>query len=182
MMRHGLMAHALIVALLLVGCAKAPGTATDGTSAPTGTATAGGSRTPDGGAPGSSTPLSGSARVAPKDYGTTRDLDDVHFSYDKYEIDAEAAKILDGTAAWLKSNADRLVLIEGHCDERGTSEYNVVLGERRAKATMNYLVAHGVTARRIAIISYGEERPMCTQHDEACWAKNRRAHFMLKRG
>ena len=75
---------------------------------------------------------------------------------------------------------NNLVLIEGHCDERGTNEYNLALGERRAKATMNYLVSQGVQAARITIISYGEERPLCTEKTEACWARNRRAHFLTK--
>ncbi len=69
---------------------------------------------------------------------------------------------------------------EGHCDERGTNEYNLALGERRAKSTLNYLVAQGVQASRITIISYGKERPACTEHNEACWSKNRRAHFLTK--
>ena len=81
---------------------------------------------------------------------------------------------------WLKSNASNLVLIEGHCDERGTNEYNLALGERRAKATMNYLVSQGIQANRITIISYGEERPVCNEKTEACWAKNRRANFLVK--
>jgi peptidoglycan-associated lipoprotein len=72
------------------------------------------------------------------------------------------------------------VLIEGHCDERGTNEYNLALGERRAKSTMNYLVSQGVQASRITIISYGEERPVCNEKTEECWAKNRRAHFLVK--
>jgi peptidoglycan-associated lipoprotein len=71
------------------------------------------------------------------------------------------------------------VLIEGHCDQRGTNEYNLALGERRAKSTMNYLVAQGVQASRITIISYGKERPLCTEKTEACYAQNRRAHFLL---
>ena len=83
-------------------------------------------------------------------------------------------------AAWLKSNPGNLVLIEGHCDERGTNEYNLALGERRAKSTMNYLVAQGVQASRITIISYGKERPVCTEHNEGCWSNNRRAHFLTK--
>ncbi|PYM40725.1 MAG: hypothetical protein DME12_14595 [Candidatus Rokuibacteriota bacterium] len=69
---------------------------------------------------------------------------------------------------------------EGHCDERGTNEYNVALGERRAKSAMDYLVSQGVRANRITIVSYGEERPLCTEHSEACWSKNRRAHFLVK--
>jgi peptidoglycan-associated lipoprotein len=107
-------------------------------------------------------------------------LKTIYFDFDKYDIRPGDAKTLDGDAAWLKSNADNLVLIEGHCDERGTNEYNLALGERRAKATMNYLVAQGVQASRITIISYGKERPTCTEHSEACWAQNRRAHFLVK--
>ena len=107
-------------------------------------------------------------------------LKEIYFDFDKYNIKPEAAKILDGNAAWLKANASNLVLIEGHCDERGTAEYNLALGERRAKAAMNYLVAQGVAANRITIISYGKERPVCTEKTEACWAKNRRDAFLTK--
>jgi peptidoglycan-associated lipoprotein len=105
---------------------------------------------------------------------------EIHFDFDKYNIRPEDAKILDANAAWLKSYASNLVLIEGHCDERGTAEYNLALGERRAKSTMNYLVAQGVQASRITIISYGKERPLCTEKTEACWARNRRANFLTK--
>ena len=107
-------------------------------------------------------------------------LNDIYFDFDKYNIRPNDAKILDANAAWLKSNPANLVLIEGHCDERGTNEYNLALGERRAKSTMNYLVAQGVQASRITIISYGEERPVCSEHNEACWSKNRRSHFLTK--
>ncbi len=89
-------------------------------------------------------------------------------------------RILDANAAWLKQNTNQLVLIEGHCDERGTNEYNLGLGERRARATMNYLVAQGIQASRITVVSYGEERPVCTEKNESCWAKNRRAAFLAK--
>ena len=112
-------------------------------------------------------------------YVATANLRDIHFEFDRYEIRPEAAKTLDESAQWLKGNKAQ-VLIEGHCDERGTNEYNVVLGEQRAKATMNYLVSHGVDARRIAVVSYGEAKPQCQQHNAACWAKNRRAHFLFK--
>jgi len=107
-------------------------------------------------------------------------LNDIHFDFDKYDIRSADTKILDANAAWLKTNANHLVLIEGHCDQRGTNEYNLALGERRAKSTMNYLVSQGVQASRITIISYGEERPLCTEANETCWAKNRRAHFLVK--
>jgi len=115
----------------------------------------------------------------PSEFSENANLKDVFFDFDKYDIRPGDAKILDTDAAWLKSN-NNLVLIEGHCDERGTNEYNLALGERRAKSTMNYLVAQGVQASRITIISYGEERPTCTDHTEGCWAKNRRAHFLVK--
>jgi peptidoglycan-associated lipoprotein len=107
-------------------------------------------------------------------------LKDINFDFDKYEIRPGDAKILDANAAWLKNNARNLVLIEGHCDERGTQEYNLALGERRAKAAMSYLAALGVQAGRITIVSYGAERPLCKEQGEACWAKNRRAHFLIK--
>ena len=113
------------------------------------------------------------------EFAANPNLKDIHFDFDKYDIRPGDAKILDGNATWLKAN-DVLVLIEGHCDERGTNEYNLALGERRAKATMNYLVSQGVQANRITIISYGEERPLCTEKNEACWARNRRAHFLSK--
>ena len=122
----------------------------------------------------------GPARPAPSDFVAAPELRDVHFDFDRYAIRPDDAAILDRNVGWLKANASDLLLIEGHCDERGTNEYNVALGERRAQATLNYLVAHGVAARRITIVSYGEERPQCAEHSEACWSKNRRAHFLVK--
>jgi len=118
-------------------------------------------------------------RPAVKDFTAVSDVVDIHFDFDRYDIRPGDAKTLDGNARWLRSNND-LVLIEGHCDERGTPEYNLALGDRRAHSAMNYLVAQGVRANRITIISYGKERPLCTEHDEACWSKNRRAHFLVK--
>src|SRR5262249_26469347 len=116
----------------------------------------------------------------PKDFADTANLRDIHFDFDKSNIRPDAARILDANAAWLRSNGNMLVLVEGHCDERGTNEYNLVLGERRARATMNYLIGHGIAQDRLSTVSYGEERPLCTEHNEACWAKNRRAHFRVK--
>jgi len=118
--------------------------------------------------------------VKPSEFAPNPNLKTVYFDFDKYDIRPNDAKTLDGNAAWLKANANNLALIEGHCDERGTNEYNLALGERRAKSTMNYLVAQGVQASRITIISYGKERPVCAEHNEACWSKNRRAHFLTK--
>jgi len=114
------------------------------------------------------------------EFRTIDALKDIHFDFDRYDIRTDAAKVLDADAAWLNDNARTLVLIEGHADERGTNEYNLVLGERRAKTTVDYLVSHGVQGSRITVISYGEERPVCKERTEACWAKNRRAHFLVK--
>ena len=121
------------------------------------------------------------ARPAPpKEFRANDALKNIYFDFDKYNIRPGDAKILDASAQWLNSNAGYLLLIEGHTDERGTNDYNLALGDRRAKATMNYLVAQGVKSDRITIVSYGEERPVCTEHNEACWARNRRAAFLIK--
>src|SRR2546430_17302771 len=103
-----------------------------------------------------------------------------HFDFDRYDIRPGDTTILDASAAWLRANAGTLVLIEGHCDERGTDAYNLALGDRRAKAAMDYLVSRGIQADRITTLSYGQERPVCREHTEACWAKNRRAAFSVK--
>ena len=125
------------------------------------------------------------ATVAPRpklaEFATAADLHDVYFDFDKYDVRPGDAKILEANAKWLNANAGYLFLVEGHCDERGTDAYNLALGEKRAKATLNYLVAQGVAANRATIISYGKERPACTERSEDCWAKNRRAHFTAKR-
>jgi peptidoglycan-associated lipoprotein len=81
---------------------------------------------------------------------------------------------------WLRDHAETLVLIEGHADERGTNEYNLALGERRARAARDFLVERGIAAERISIVSFGEERPACTERTETCWAENRRANFLIK--
>jgi peptidoglycan-associated lipoprotein len=120
------------------------------------------------------------APARPADYTANLAVEDVFFDFDKSNVRTGDAKVLDASAAYLKANPDQLVLIEGHCDERGTNEYNLALGERRAKSTMNYLVSQGIEARRISIVSYGKERPVCVERTEACWAKNRRAHFLTK--
>jgi peptidoglycan-associated lipoprotein len=194
---HVTIASLLVFGVLLAGCAKRPATTQAAAPAPTGAATSspGGGPTSQPAAlapPGSGETRGGtgpstgpstatpSARPSPKDFVAVDDLKDVFFDFDKYDIRPPDAKILDANATWLKSNPNHLVLIEGHCDERGTNEYNLALGERRAKSTMNYLVSQGVQASRITIISYGEERPSCTQKSEDCWAKNRRAHFLVK--
>ena len=116
----------------------------------------------------------------PKEFGANTALKTIHFDFDKSEIRSGDATTLEASAAWLKDNPNVLLLIEGHCDERGTEEYNLALGDRRARATMNYLMAQGVRGDRISMISYGEQRPVCTDHNETCWAQNRRAEFLVK--
>jgi peptidoglycan-associated lipoprotein len=107
-------------------------------------------------------------------------LADIHFDYDSHAIRPEAAHLLEGNAEWLRTNPDGLVLVEGHTDERGTGEYNLGLGDLRARAAMLYLIAQGVPAERMVAISYGEERRACPERTEACWARNRRVRFLIK--
>lgn len=107
-------------------------------------------------------------------------LKDILFDFDKANIRDDAKPNLADDAQWLKANPAAVVAIEGHCDERGTAEYNLGLGERRAKATMDYLVAAGIDPKRIKIISYGKERPFMLGHDESAWKWNRRAHFVVR--
>ena len=110
---------------------------------------------------------------------TTDKLKDIHFQYDKYDIDEKYRSILRENADYLKANPTAIIEIQGHCDERGTNNYNIALGERRAQSTKMYLVSQGVGARRIHTISYGEERPACFDSKEECWFMNRRTHFRI---
>lgn len=106
-------------------------------------------------------------------------LQSVYFDYDKALLTDEAKRTLNENAVWLKANAQARIVVEGHCDERGTSEYNLALGDRRAKATRDYLVATGVDGNRLRTISYGKERPLDPGHDESAWRVNRRAQFTI---
>jgi peptidoglycan-associated lipoprotein len=104
---------------------------------------------------------------------------DVRFDFDSYTLSTEAKSVLDKKAAWLRDNAGIANKIEGHCDERGTTAYNLALGERRANTAKQYVSALGISATRMATISYGEEYPIDPGHNEAAWAQNRRAHFTV---
>src|SRR5574340_15761 len=104
---------------------------------------------------------------------------DIMFDYDKYDVKASYKSELQAVGEWMTKNSSAKVSVEGHCDERGTNEYNLALGDRRAKAVRDYLVSLGVSSSRIESISYGEEKPVCTEQSEECWAKNRRAHFVI---
>jgi peptidoglycan-associated lipoprotein len=192
----------LIVAVLAlaVGCAKRPvGSETKpaGTSAPAPTvavppppepsvvqesssssATAGG-RATDVPIP-ATPPAAGGGRPSPSEFRDSEALKDIYFDFDKANIRPDAATTLMANAAWMKENPRSSILIEGHCDERGTTEYNLALGQRRAQSARDFLVAQGIPGGRIAMISYGKERPSCTESTESCWARNRRAHFLVK--
>lgn len=109
-------------------------------------------------------------------------LRDVFFAYDSWTISEDGRQALSRDAEWMKSNSSAQIKVEGHCDERGTSAYNLVLGEKRAKAARNYLVELGVGANRLSVVSYGKERPSCDEHTEACYQQNRRGHLVLKTG
>ena len=109
-------------------------------------------------------------------------LRDVFFAYDSWTISEEGRQALSRDAEWMKSTPSAVVKVEGHCDERGTSAYNLVLGEKRAKAARNYLVELGVSANRLSVVSYGKERPSCNEHAESCYQQNRRGHLALKAG
>ncbi|MXX85650.1 MAG: peptidoglycan-associated lipoprotein Pal, partial [Acidobacteria bacterium] len=109
-----------------------------------------------------------------------QNLADVYFAYDESELTDASRSALQANSAWLqRPYVSATIQIEGHCDERGTVEYNQALGERRARAAYDYLVSLGVPDSRLEMISYGKERPQCTESDEDCWQRNRRAHFKI---
>ena len=106
-------------------------------------------------------------------------LEMIHFDYDKYFIRSDAKPVLEENATWLKKFSSARLLIEGHCDERGTEEYNLALGEKRAKSTLDYLISLGVSPDRMEIISYGKSQPLDPGHNEVAWQKNRRSQFTI---
>jgi peptidoglycan-associated lipoprotein len=167
----------LIILMLLAGCqtAKAPSDPAGAMRDLEASTTVAAIEPPDADAP--------SARglpPPPEQFVPVPRLADIHFDYDAYTIRPEDTSILDENAAWIRANPGGLVLIEGHADERGTDDYNLGLGDLRAAAAKNYLIAHGIPTERMVAISYGRERPVCTEHSEACWARNRRARFLVK--
>lgn len=112
--------------------------------------------------------------------GTGGPLTDIHFGYNTYNIEPQDGSILKANATWLQKNPQTRVQVEGHCDERGSEEYNIALGAKRAQAAKDYLETLGIEGSRISTISYGKELPLCTEKDEACWAQNRRDHFVVQ--
>ena len=112
--------------------------------------------------------------------GAEFENEDVFFEFDQFVLSDSAKAVLNKKAKWLKDHPNSKALIEGHCDERGSTEYNLALGQKRAEAAMQYILALGINPSRVSTISFGKEKPVDPGHNEAAWAKNRRAHFVLK--
>ncbi len=106
-------------------------------------------------------------------------LHDIHFGYNDYTVQPQDSSVLKDNAQWLQGHPGSSVQIEGHCDERGSEEYNIALGAKRAQAAKDYLTTLGISGSRMTTISYGKELPLCTDHDESCWEQNRRDHFVV---
>lgn len=109
------------------------------------------------------------------------ELETIYFDFDSYILSPEARERLFRTSRWLRENPSVTVLVEGHTDEQGSDSYNIVLGERRAKSALQYLLTMGIDPQRLSVISYGEEKPAATGHEEDAWSKNRRAEFVITR-
>jgi len=160
----------LVATALVFGCAKKP-VSDDGMASSPAAET--GSTGQDGSFSSQSVSDTATARVPAS-------LQRIHFEFDSYVLTADSKATLQDNADYLKANAGKRVQIEGHCDERGSDEYNLVLGEKRARATKSFLVSLGIDDRRIDVISYGEERPLDPASNEGAWAKNRRAEFVSR--
>ena len=177
-----------VVALVGLGCAKkqtvksegAPG----GPGAGSAPAAVGEAPMTEAPVPVAPTPAEQLASAAEAGVAVTEEkpsrFDDVRFDFDKSEVREDGRRTCQVVADYLKKNPRAKLLIEGHCDERGTAEYNIALGDRRATAVMTYLVSLGVSRGALSTVSFGKERPLDPGHDEEAWAKNRRAHFVLK--
>jgi peptidoglycan-associated lipoprotein len=181
---------ALIAAFIMSGgCAPsttkpdAVGTNSPGSADPSMTGSKGGGDGRTGVTGESSTPSTSSLDQLkagkPPITAATSPLKDVLYEFDSYDLRGNARDILRSNADWLKNNPAARIEVEGHCDERGTSEYNLALGAKRAQTAKDYLVSLGIAPDRISTISYGEEIPVCTEGSENCWRQNRRARFVV---
>lgn len=178
-----------VAALVAVGCAKKQTVKSDGAAGASGTASApapgAGNGAPVAGAPGAPVPAAPATppAAAPGVAVTEEKLsqfDDVRFDFDKSEVKEDGRMTCQIVANYLKMHPNAKLQIEGHCDERGTAEYNMALGERRATSVMTYIVSLGVSKAALSTVSFGKEKPLDPGHNEEAWAKNRRAHFVLK--
>jgi peptidoglycan-associated lipoprotein len=131
--------------------------------------------------PASAPPTSGKTTTDSDSQLFSQNMKDVFYAYDSYEISPEGESVIEADAKFLQQHPNMTFVIQGHCDERGSIEYNLTLGEYRANAAKQALVQQGVSATRIRTISYGKEKPFCTESTEACWQQNRRAHFVYSK-
>jgi len=165
----------LVVALMLFGCSsKKPGAGANG-----GLGTVPGGMGESGMGPGGGSSLT-KLQKGTLGEGDQGPLKDIHFGYNDYTIQPQDNDILRANADWLQQNRTSRVQVEGHCDERGSEEYNIALGAKRAQAAKDYLQTLGINADRISTISYGKELPVCQDHTEDCWSQNRRDHFAVQ--
>ena len=161
---------AVSLAVAGAGCAKKPAATTPVPPAST-------TPTPAPTPPPTPAPAPTPAPEPPKPAVTAGDLQVIHFAYDSFQLDDAARSALDSNAKLLRDNPDLSVSVDGHCDERGTVEYNQALGQKRAEAVQQYLSDQGIPSTRFRVISYGKERPVDEGHDESAWARNRRVEF-----
>ncbi|MFZ2225321.1 MAG: peptidoglycan-associated lipoprotein Pal [Candidatus Deferrimicrobium sp.] len=172
-----------IAALVAVGCAKKQTVKSEGAQGAPSPGAVGEAPVKEAPAPpvevAPATPPAAAPGVAVTEERPSQ-FDDVRFDFDKSEVKEDGRRTCQVVADYMKKNPRASLQIEGHCDERGTAEYNMALGERRAAAVMSYLVSLGVPKGALSTVSFGKEKPMDPGHDEGAWAKNRRAHFVLK--
>jgi peptidoglycan-associated lipoprotein len=119
------------------------------------------------------------ARKSLDDLNREKPLADVFFAFDSSELSDVARSVIDGNVQWMRRWTSTRVMVEGHCDNRGTAEYNLGLGERRATVVRDYMVSLGIPADRVTMVSKGKEAPFCTEDSESCWSQNRRGHFLI---
>jgi len=160
----------VVVMLVMAGCSKKP--------APIGAENPGANQLGEGGTGGSTTTQEDWEKGT---IGRGGPLSDIHFGYNDYTIGDQDGSVLKSNASWLQAHPQAKVQVEGYCDERGSEEYNIALGAKRAQAGKDYLATLGISESRMSTISYGKELPLCTEHDESCWSQNRRDHFMVSK-
>src|SRR5438093_12213401 len=180
--------YCAVFILTVGGCAPSTATKPNTSSPSTGSQAGGGQREGEGarGKTGESTTSPGSLDALRQGQGSatpaSSPLKDVFFDFDRYDLKSDARDTLRANADWLKGNPSARIEIEGHCDSRGTAEYNLALGAKRAQAAKDYLTTLGIPEPRLSTISYGQELPVCREHNEDCWQKNRHDRFVVKGG
>jgi len=178
--RHPLFGLAvLVLAVAVTGCAKASRDSTDAGTPPASVPSETADRIAAAGTDATGT-LASRRGGPPSEYRSVDVLKDVYFDFDRAEVRRTDLPTLDRNAGWMLENPKLAILVVGHTDERGSPEYNLALGDRRAKWAVSYLVAKGVPARRFEVVSYGSQRPACQESTEGCWTRNRRAQFLVR--